>query len=85
MAVDKQVISQIRLRRQAQALQAALKVSEAVAEQLLQVSGVLERGVDPRKLRVQPQDLPELMALARRIEAEEAMLDSLPPPGRVAV
>lgn len=88
MSLDPQVIAGIRLRRQLQELRAALKVSEAVAEQMLSLSGILERGIDPRQVQVKPEDLPALLELARKIEADEAMLD-LPgrPPasGRVEV
>lgn len=88
MSLDPQVIAGIRLRRQLQELRAALKVSEAVAEQMLSLSGILERGIDPRQVQVKPEELPALLELARKIEAEEAMLDvSGRPPasGRVEV
>ncbi len=88
MSLDPQVIAGIRLRRQLQELRAALKVSEAVAEQMLSLSGILERGIDPRQVQVKPEDLPALLELARKIEADEAMLDlSGRPPasGRVEV
>jgi hypothetical protein len=88
VSLDPQVIAGIRLRRQLQELRAALKVSEAVAEQMLSLSGILERGIDPRQVQVKPEELPALLELARKIEAEEAMLDvSGRPPasGRVEV
>jgi len=88
VSLDPQVIAAIRLRRQLQELRAALKVSEAVAEQMLSLSGILERGIDPRQVQVKPEDLPALLELARKIEADEAMLDlSGRPPasGRVEV
>jgi hypothetical protein len=88
VSLDPQVIAGIRLRRQLQELRAALKVSEAVAEQMLSLSGILERGIDPRQVQVKPEDLPALLELARKIEADEAMLDlSGRPPasGRVEV
>jgi hypothetical protein len=88
VALDPQLIAGIRLRRQLQELRAALKVSEAVAEQMLSLSGILERGIDPRQVQVKPEDLPALLELARKIEADEAMLDLLgrpPASGRVEV
>lgn len=88
MSFDPQVIAGIRLRRQLQELRSALKVSEAVAEQMLSLSGILERGIDPRQVHIKPEDLPALLELARKIEAEEAMLEPLgrpPTSGRVEV
>ena len=74
MALDRQIIQNIRLKRQTAELAAALKVSQALAEQLVEVSGLKERGIDPSKVQASPQDLPALLELAARIEAEEAML-----------
>lgn len=75
MTFDRRVIQDIRLRRAQAECRTALQVSEAVAAQLLEVSGVLERGVQPANIRATPQDVERLLPLAKAIEAEEAMLE----------
>jgi hypothetical protein len=75
MTFDRRVIQDIRLRRAQAECAAALKVSEAVAAQMVQLSGVQERGIDPARLRVTPAEVHRLLELARTIEAEEAMLE----------
>jgi hypothetical protein len=61
-----------RIRQAAQALQQALEEGRAVSQELLRVSGVLERGIDPRQIRTTFGDLPRLLATAREIEAQQA-------------
>jgi hypothetical protein len=76
MAISKQVMHDIRMRRATQELDAALKVSEAVAHQLLQVSGVRERVNNSVVLKIVPEHRETLLKLARQIESEEAMLET---------
>jgi hypothetical protein len=76
MAISKQVMHDIRMRRATQELDAALKVSEAVAHQLLQVSGVRERVNNSVALKIVPEHRETLLKLARQIESEEAMLET---------
>jgi hypothetical protein len=76
MAISKQVMHDIRMRRATQELEAALKVSEAVSHQLLQVSGVLERVSSSVNLKIRPEHRDALLNVARQIETEEAMLET---------
>lgn len=76
MAISKQLIQDIRMRRATQELEAALKVSDAVSQQLLQVSGVLERVRNPAALNILPEHRDTLLKLASQIETEEAMLET---------
>lgn len=75
MTIDRRVIQKIRLQRAQDAGASAVQAGTAAAATLLQVSGVLERGIDPSRLNLSPADLPRLLELARAIEAEEAMLE----------
>jgi hypothetical protein len=76
MAISKQVMQDIRMRRATQELDAAIKVSEAVAQQLLQVSGVRERVNNSVELKILPEHRETLLKLALQIESEEAMLET---------
>jgi hypothetical protein len=60
-----------RLHQAVQALEAAMAQGQAVSQALLQVSGLLERGVDPFQIRTTHRDLPRLLEIARAIEAQE--------------
>jgi hypothetical protein len=76
MAIDKRVIKDIRFRKTIQEVETTLKVSQAVSDQLLAVSGVLERATPPAVLQQTAVDVQALLKLAQTIEAEEAMLDT---------
>lgn len=60
-----------RLQQAALALEQALAEGRAVSQELLQVSGLLERGIDPRQIRTAHSDLPRLLETARAIEARQ--------------
>lgn len=64
-----QAVRHLRLRRAVDALEAALRDGQATADLLLQASGLLERGVDPRQVRANSDDIERLLALTREIEA----------------
>jgi hypothetical protein len=78
VAINKQVIKDIRLRKTAQELESALQFSERVSHQLLQLSGVLNRVSIPAKLMTSPDERSKLLELANIIEKEEAMMDTKP-------
>lgn len=78
MAINKQVIKDIRLRKTAQELETALQVNEAVSSQLLKVSGLLNRVSIPVKFITSPDRREKLLELANIIEKEEAMMDTKP-------
>lgn len=74
MSTDPQLaIQNIRMRRTRKAadeLRAALDEGRAVSEELLQASGLLERGIDPREIRVTAADIERLLETTRQIEAQ---------------
>lgn len=78
MAINKQVIKDIRLRKTAQELETALQVNEAVSSQLLKVSGLLNRVSIPVRFITSPDRREKLLELANIIEKEEAMMDTKP-------
>ena len=78
MAINKQVIKDIRLRKTAQELETELQVNEAVSSQLLKVSGLLNRVSIPVKFITSPDRREKLLELANFIEKEEAMMDTKP-------
>jgi hypothetical protein len=78
VAINKQVIKDIRLRKTAQELETALQVNEAVSSQLLKVSGLLNRVSIPVKFITSPDRRVKLLELANIIEKEEAMMDTKP-------
>ena len=78
MAINKQVIKDIRLRKTAQELETELQVNEAVSSQLLKVSGLLNRVSIPVKFITSPDRREKLLELAKIIEKEEAMMDTKP-------
>lgn len=61
-----------RLQQAVQALESALAEGRAVSEELLRVSGLLERGIDPQQVRCALGDVPRLLEAAREIEAQQA-------------
>lgn len=83
-----QAVRARRLQQAAQALEGALAEGRAVSQELLRVSGLLERGIDPRQIRTAHSDLPRLLETARAIEAQqfaEPHPDGRPPARRVPV
>jgi hypothetical protein len=78
VAINKQVIKDIRLRKTAQELETELQVNEAVSSQLLKVSGLLNRVSIPVKFITSPDRREKLLELAKIIEKEEAMMDTKP-------
>jgi hypothetical protein len=78
VAINKQVIKDIRLRKTAQELETALQVNEAVSSQLLKVSGLLNRVSIPVRFITSPDRREKLLELANIIEKEEAMMDTKP-------
>jgi len=78
VAINKQVIKDIRLRKTAQELETELQVNEAVSSQLLKVSGLLNRVSIPVKFITSPDRREKLLELANFIEKEEAMMDTKP-------
>lgn len=77
-----------RLRKAAQALEEALQEGRAVRQELLQVSGLLERGIDPQQIRSTYSDLPRLIQTAQALEARllgDQPPDPIRPPRRVEV
>ena len=83
-----QAVRMKRLHKAIQDLEQALAEGRAVSERLLQVSGLLERGIDPRTIRSTFADLPRLLEMARLIEAQEAaerQFDPKPSVGRTPV
>jgi hypothetical protein len=60
-----------RIRVAMQALEDALAQGRAVSQELLLISGLLERGIDPRQIRTAFSDLPRLLETARAIEAQQ--------------
>ena len=78
VAINKQVIKDIRLRKTAQELETALQANEAVSSQLLKVSGLLNRVSIPVRFITSPDRREKLLELANIIEKEEAMMDTKP-------
>jgi hypothetical protein len=77
-----------RLQKAVQDLEHALAEGQSVSEVLLQVSGLLERGIDPRAIRSTFTDLPRLLEIARSIEAQleaNSQGDTKPPVRRTPV
>jgi hypothetical protein len=70
MVVNKEVIQAIRLKRTAQQTEELIAKGNALARELLEISGLVERGLDPRGLRLSPEQLALLLERAQAIEAE---------------
>ena len=73
MTADAQAaIQELRLKRVRKAiaeLEAAVREGHETSQRLLEVSRLLERGIDYRLIPVTPADLERLLEVARRIEA----------------
>lgn len=74
MAIDKEVIQAVRLKRSSQQIEALLTQGNALAEQLLQRSGLRQRGVDPKYIRATPADIEKLLEITEDIESKERLL-----------
>jgi len=68
MVVNREVIQAVRLKRSVQEIEALLAEGDALAHELLQTSGLLEKGIDPRKLDLTPEQLADLIERARKVE-----------------
>ena len=87
MVVHKEVIQNIRLKKQLAALQAQLEAGRLVSEQLLALSGLLDKGIDPRQIPASHEAIQDLLKLAEQLEVQEGLLDdgTLKPTGRIQV
>jgi hypothetical protein len=87
MVVHKEVIQAIRLKKQLAAVQAQLEMGQALREQLLALSGLVEQGVDPRHIEASAQNIQELLKLAEQLEVELKLRegDGYRPAGRIQV
>ncbi len=74
MVVNREVIQAVRLKRSVQEIEGLLAQGDALAHELLQTSGLLEKGIDPRKLDLTPEQLADLIERARKLE-KELLLD----------
>ena len=70
MVVHKEVIQTIRLKKQLAAAQAQLEASEALRQQMLELSGLLEKGIDPSQIQATQQNIQDMLKEAERLEAE---------------
>jgi len=73
MVINREVIQAIRLRRSTEELEGLLAKGDALAEELLRLSGLLEQGIDPREIKLTPQQLAELLELVKSTETELLM------------
>jgi hypothetical protein len=86
MAVDEHVMAAIRLRRQLRELQDQLQQSQATANEMLKVSGLIEQGIDLKKIQIKAEELPALLELAHKIEIENNIVNGdHSTSGRIAV
>jgi hypothetical protein len=74
MVVNREVIQAIRLKRSVQEIESLLAQGDALAHELLQTSGLLEKGIDPRALNLTPEQLNDLIERARVLE-QDLLLD----------
>jgi hypothetical protein len=70
MVVHRGVIQSIRLKRSVQEIEQLLAQGDALARELLEKSGLLEKGIDPRQLSLTPAQLEQLIERARELEAQ---------------
>jgi hypothetical protein len=70
MVVHREVIQSIRLKRIVQDIEQLLSQGDAMASQLLQASGLLDKGIDPRTLDLSPEQWEQLLERARAFEAD---------------
>lgn len=70
MVVHKEVIQAIRLRKQLAAVQAQLEASAALRQQMLELSGLLDRGIDPSMIQATQQNIQDMLKEAERLEVE---------------
>lgn len=74
MVVNREIIQAVRLKRSVQEIEALLAQGDALAHELLQTSGLLEKGIDPRTLDLTAEQLADLIERARVLE-QELLLD----------
>lgn len=70
MVVHREVIQSIRLKHIVQDIEQLLSQGDAMASQLLQASGLLDKGIDPRTLDLSPEQWEQLLERARAFEAD---------------
>lgn len=70
MVVHREIIQSIRLKRSVQEIEKLLMQGDALACELLEKSGLLDKGIDPRKLELTPAQLEQLIQRARALESE---------------
>jgi hypothetical protein len=70
MVVHKEVIQAIRLKKQLAAVQAQLEASAALRQQMLELSGLLDRGIDPSMIQATQQNIQDMLKEAERLEVE---------------
>jgi len=70
MVVHKEVIQTIRLKKQLAAIQAQLEASQALRQQMLELSGLLEKGIDPSQIQATQQNIRDMLKEAERLEVE---------------
>lgn len=75
-SVDPKLIQAIRTRKQSEELLKKSGERKALREKLLELSGFKERGIDPSKLVVSDEYLPELMAKVEEIEKTEKLFEA---------
>lgn len=70
MVVHKEVIQTIRLKKQLAALKAQLVVAEALRQQMVELSGLLEKGIDPSQIAAGHQNIQDMLKLAEDLEIQ---------------
>ncbi len=70
MVVHREIIQSIRLKRSVQEIEKLLSQADSLACELLEKSGLLDKGIDPRKLQLTPAQLDQLIQRARALESE---------------
>jgi hypothetical protein len=70
MVVHREVIQTIRLKKQLAAVQAQLEASAALRQQMLGLSGLLEKGIDPSLIQATQQNIQDMLIEAERLEVE---------------
>lgn len=70
MVVNREVIQSIRLRRTVQEIEHLFSQGDALACELLEKSGLLDKGIDPRGLQLTPEQWDQLIERARILEAD---------------
>ena len=66
MSQTREALQSIRFKLALQKTQTLLAATEQLADQLLHASGVLQRGIDPRQLKLSPEELQQLHEQANK-------------------